>query len=380
MRIVIHRGHDQIGGAITEISTRNTRILIDFGEELSAHQEIDAKAILKNCDAVFFTHYHGDHIGLYKSVPSDIPVYLGAIAKRIFRALVARTDPESLPLVERFLELQPLQRVTIGDIEITPLLVDHSAFDAYMFLIRADGKFVLHTGDYRGHGYRSKGLLPTLKKYVGKVDVLISEGTCLSRTDAQLLSEREIQATVTALMRDRQYVFVLCSSTNIERIAALYHANPPGRYFLCDGYQKDILTIVTEAAAQKSSLYDFKRAVVYGDNLLSRFRERGFCMLVRARADHRAIIDLFPAEERLVIYSMWTGYLAGAHQNERTTGFLRGLDYTCLHTSGHTDAATIRAVIATVNPAVIIPIHTENAAWFSANYPERTVRSLDYQV
>lgn len=380
MQIVIHRGHNQIGGAITEISTKNTRILIDFGEELSPHQQIDTSEILKNCDAVFFTHYHGDHIGLYKSIPSSIPIYLGGIAKRIFWVLIARTDPRNLPLADRFLELEPLRRIIIGDIEITPLLVDHSAFDAYMFLIKAEGKSVLHTGDYRGHGYRSKGLMPTLMKYVGKVDVLISEGTCLSRTDAELLSERELQAKATALMRDKKYVFALCSSTNIARIAALYHANPIGRYFLCDGYQKDILSIVTETSAKKASLYDFKRAVVYGGNLLSRFRERGFCMLVRTRSDHREIIDLFLPDERLVIYSMWTGYLAGEHQDERTTGFLRGLDYTCLHTSGHADAATIRNVIAAIRPDSIIPIHTENTDWFITNYPDKTVRSLDYRV
>jgi len=380
MQIVIHRGHDQIGGAITEISTKNTRILIDFGEELSPHQEIETGKILKNCDAVFFTHYHGDHIGLYKCIPSSIPIYLGEIAKRIFRVLIARTDPSNLPLADRFLELEPLRRIMIGDIEITSLLVDHSAFDAYMFLIKAEGKSVLHTGDYRGHGYRSKGLLSTLKKYVGKVDVLISEGTCLSRTDTELLSEREVQAKAAALMRDRKYVFALCSSTNIERIAALYHANPIGRYFLCDGYQKDILNIVTETSAKKASLYDFKRAVVYGGNLLSRFRERGFCMLVRTRSDHREIIDLFSPDERLVIYSMWTGYLAGEHQDERTTGFLRGLDYTCLHTSGHADAATIHNVIAAIKPDSIIPIHTENTDWFITNYPDKTIRSLDYRV
>lgn len=380
MRIVIHRGHDQIGGAITEITTAKTKILIDFGEELSPHQRIDTEAILKDCDAIFFTHYHGDHIGLYKSIPLDIPTYLGGIAKRIFGALIARTDPGNRILAERFLELEPLQRITIGDIEIIPLLIDHSAFDAYLFIIKADGKSVLHTGDFRGHGYRSKGLLPTLKKYVGKVDVLITEGTCLSRTETELLSEKEVQSIASAMMREKKYVFALCSSTNIERIAALYHANPVGRYFLCDGYQKDILAIVTETAARKSSLYDFGRAVVYGDNLRSRFRERGFCMLIRARADHRDVINLFPPDQRLVLYSMWTGYLAGEHQNERITGFLSGLNYTCLHSSGHADAATIRAVIEAIKPGAILPIHTENADWFSANYPEKTVRLLECQV
>lgn len=114
MKIEIHRGQDQIGGSITKISTKTTNILIDFGEELSSHQEIDPVSILQNCNAVFFTHYHSDHIGLYKSIPSSIPIYIGATAKKIFKQLVARTDKESLSLVERFSEFEPLNTIHIG--------------------------------------------------------------------------------------------------------------------------------------------------------------------------------------------------------------------------------------------------------------------------
>ena len=113
MVIKIHRGQDQIGGSIIEISTKTTKILIDFGEELSPHQEIDTALILKNTDAVFFTHYHGDHIGLYKNIPPNIPIYLGGTAKKIFTELVLRTDRKSLPLAERFLELELLKIIQI---------------------------------------------------------------------------------------------------------------------------------------------------------------------------------------------------------------------------------------------------------------------------
>jgi ribonuclease J len=377
MKIKIHRGQDQIGGSIVEISTKATKILIDFGEELSPHQEIDTTLILQNCDAVFFTHYHGDHIGLYKSIPPDIPIYLGGTAKQIFTELVSRTDRESLPLVGRFSELAPLRIIKIGDMQITPLLVDHSAYDAYMFLVEAEGKTILHTGDFRGHGYRSRGLMPTLRKYVGKVDVLITEGTYLSRTDNEVLSERQLQLKATELMRKKKYVFVVCSSTNIERIATFYHANPYGRYFICDSYQKNILTIATKASAGKSSLYDFKKTVVYGENLEERFFNRGFCMLIRSRDDHRLIIDKYPPEERLVIYTMWRGYLAGENQNENMIRFLSGVDYRYLHTSGHADAQTIESMINQVQPDVIMPIHTENAKWFHEKYPKRALSTIE---
>jgi len=79
-----------------------------------------------------------------------------------------------------------------------------------------------------------------------------------------VLTEQHLQQKAASWMREKKYVFVICSSTNIERIAAFYHANPRGRYFLCDCYQKDVLSVVTQAASQKSNLYNFQKAVVYG--------------------------------------------------------------------------------------------------------------------
>ena len=48
---------------------------------------------------------------------------------------------------------QPAEKITaFGDIRVTPFVVDHSALDAYMFLIEIDGKKILFTGDFREHG------------------------------------------------------------------------------------------------------------------------------------------------------------------------------------------------------------------------------------
>ena len=51
----------------------------------------------------------------------------------------------------------------IKEVKITPYTVDHSAYGAFMFLIEADNKRVLYTGDYRNHGYKGKLFKPMLK-------------------------------------------------------------------------------------------------------------------------------------------------------------------------------------------------------------------------
>ncbi len=68
-------------------------------------------------------------------------------------------------------------------IRITPILVDHSAYDAYMFIFEADGKTIVHTGDFRTHERLGKKLFERIEiAPSGKtVDVLITEGTMMSR-------------------------------------------------------------------------------------------------------------------------------------------------------------------------------------------------------
>ena len=368
MIIKIHRGNNQIGGCITEIATNGTRIIIDMGANLDCELEkskVDIAGLttgIKSCDAVFFTHYHSDHLGLYKTILPNIPLYIGEVAKDIFIKLSERIDQSAVPLIRTFKTFHAMQKIIIGEISITPLLIDHSAYDAYMFLVEADGEKVLHTGDFRLHGYRGSKTLNMLKKYVGNVDVLIIEGTMLSRDDDKIITERELQLEAHELMRDHKFVFVLCSSTNIDRIAAFYQATPKGRYFLCDNYQREVLDIITNSGGVWSDLYSFNKVVTYGNNLKERYEKQGFNMLIRATPYFRNIINEYK-ENCLIIYSMWKGYL-NADMNNKIYDFLEPYNFICLHTSGHATKEAIEMIIQTVNPKKIIPIHTENASWF----------------
>lgn len=194
MNITIHRGANQIGGCITEISSDNCKLLIDFGSNLPGNQkaELTEKQICDiagSADAVFYTHYHGDHVGLHHLIPASIKQYIGSGAKDImlckYDALNKHGDyGKEIEMVKRINTYRAGQRFDIGgkgEIFLTPYFVSHSAFDAYMFKIECEGKKILHTGDFRRHGYLGKGLFPTLKKYVGEVDILITEGTMLGR-------------------------------------------------------------------------------------------------------------------------------------------------------------------------------------------------------
>jgi ribonuclease J len=94
MKLIVHRGTHQIGGGCTEIRTDRARIVIDIGSELPSADKrglpLNIEGVTRgmpDCDAIFVTHYHGDHIGEYAGVLSGVPIYIGGIAKDIFAVL-----------------------------------------------------------------------------------------------------------------------------------------------------------------------------------------------------------------------------------------------------------------------------------------------------
>ena len=176
-------------------------------------------------------------------------------------------------------------RQSVGDIRVTPYYVSHSAADAYMFVIECDGKKILHTGDFRDHGYLGKYLKGVLRKYVVEkhIDVLITEGTMLARNDERMMSEEDLQQRAYELMSGYKYVFVLCSSSDPDRLASFYHATVRhhDRLFLADGYQCKLMDAFTKSLGRRDRIYRFTEATEYNETMLQGRTDSGFTMIVR---------------------------------------------------------------------------------------------------
>lgn len=371
MKIVVHRGTQQVGGCCTEIRTERARILIDLGQELPRSGEEQTSLSLPGittgdteCGGVFFTHYHGDHIGLLDTILPGVPVYIEAASKdicvKLYRRLAIHA-PAYSAVIDRLESAVPLftaHPVQIGDLRITPFTVDHSAYNSCMFLIEGEGKKILHTGDFRTHGFRGKGVLPVLRRYVGQVDVLITEGTNLNRPEADTVTERDLSRRAAEYLKRWKNVFVLCSSTNIDRLAGLYAAARRAKKpFICDSYQADVLRTVTDHGGERSPLYDFSHILTYGDNLLPLMEEKGFCMPVRANDRFHSIMNRFQKEESVLLYSMWAGY---QERDPKLKQFVSEYHWEYFHTSGHASKTQLQLVCREVMPRIgVIPIHTE---------------------
>lgn len=387
MRITIHRGIDQIGGCITEISTAHTKIIIDLGSNLPGSngreftkQEIED--ITQNADGIYYTHFHGDHVGLSSFVPYNIAHYIGEGAKEVnickYTVLASHDSKykRDLMVAQNMRTYQEAHRYNVGEkgeIFITPFFVDHSAFNSYMFLIEADHRKILHTGDFRGHGYLSKGLMKILQVKAQNIDILITEGTMLSRLDERVDHECTIKTGAIKLLKKDNcphYLFALCSSTDMDRLASFHAAcKETGAKFLCDAYQKSVLDIFTKYAAKHSELFNFDddTTIVLGNgcNFDKDLRPHGFIMPVRASSQLdfvRKMLFYFPNAE--LIYSIWKGYYIGTEEqkNKNVIDFVNLFhgNYHYLHTSGHADVETLEDVCRITNPSIgVIPIHKD---------------------
>ena len=380
MNIVVHRGTHQIGGSAIEISTKSTRIILDFGNELSLDEKyipinLDIDGVTKgmlDCDGIVISHYHMDHLGQLTSALPEIPLYMGKLSKEV--AMIA-TEHQDKDLYLRLLGANTFrggEAFTIGNIHIRPLVIDHSAVDSYMFVIEAEGNRVLYTGDFRMHGLRHHVLDKLVNTYIGEVDVLITEGTSLSRDADDCISEATVLDDISSYIQDGKYVFVMCSSTNIDRIMGIWQNMPTDKVLICDAYQKRILDTVINNVYYESSLYRKHDSPLVLDKgrYPKYYMEDGFVSLVRGTENFISKIKEFPKDDVRIIYSMWTGYI------EENLALKELLDtypsYIC-HASGHVSKDDLVQFIEMVGPDIVIPVHTDILEKLERILPNRNV-------
>ena len=382
MEINIIRGQNQIGGSIIEVSSKNTKIILDVGSNLDDKEIVvpEIEGLFKGeakYDGVLISHYHSDHVGLSTRILPEIPIYMGEKSYEIHKVTREYIKKEYLKEPKAF---KADEEFLIGDIKITPYLCDHSAFDAYMFLLDCEGKKILYTGDFRSNGRK---FFQSLLNKLPKVDVLITEGTNLSNDKIGKinLTEKELEKKgIEILEGNDRPVFVLIASTNIDRIVTFYKiANATKRLFLLDPYAGVItdtiggnipnpktfskVKIFQTSSRKHEILENYPKNKIWKNKIA----KSNFLMCVRTSM--KKYLESYPKEFSFegctMFYSMWEGY----KKEKNTKEFLefmeeKGVKVISLHTSGHADEKDFDKLIKKVEPEIIIPVHTENSEWF----------------
>ena len=415
MKLTIHRGTHEIGGSCIELEANNTRIVLDIGMPLVDERgeqfnfrpykklsgpELIEKKILPNVlglygfdkthkppDALLISHPHLDHYGLLHYVNPAVPLYMSKGCQKLIELSYyfneTKLDFEKIEIVAAW------ETFTLADFTITPYLVDHSGFDAFAFLVEAEGKRIFYSGDFRGHGRKHIVFDKIIEAPPKGIDYLLLEGSHIEEQDGDCDTEEEVELRLIELLNDKNKLyFMATSSQNIDRIVSIYRAcKKTGRDFVIDPYT----ALILEAAKSVSYAipqHDWREhmKVLFVDNrhtllmqkdgILEKFKksEVKYEDILKDKEkylvkDLFAVRNKFAADKNLskttLIYSMWDGYL---EDDERLRLFWEEnkVPIIHVHTSGHAHVADLKKFADALKPKMIIPIHTFEAEKFPA--------------
>jgi ribonuclease J len=347
------------------------------------------------------SHSHADHYGLIKYISPTTPLHLSEPTHSILKLNNIFLKQENSIRKPKFFSHK--SRFNVGDISITPYLMDHSAFDSYAFLIESHNVKILYSGDFRNHGRKSGRMQEITKDLQNKIDYLILEGTTINRGDYIPPAETDLEAQFLELLRISQSInLVYTSSQNIDRIVSVYKAClRTNKTLVLDVYTANFLESLSKysqiphlsgryknlsilfnhsdinklsAAQLNQYVHKFVPYKITREEISEIPNE--YVMLVRPA--HKRLIEKANLSNGNLIYSMWSGYKNQKH-TAQFLDFLLGRNFTIhdIHTSGHADIRTLKYFVDRINPTNIIPIHTEAKDLYSKIFTQNVLNLQD---
>ena len=410
MQITIHRGTHEIGGNCVEIASNHSRIILDIGmplfnEDREPHDtgalrrqstdQLRQSGVLPNVpglfneansrpDAILLSHAHEDHTGLLRHSQHDIPIYASIGTSKMMLAGAKFAGQPALPR-ERKRELTSGQPAQIGEFIITPYSVDHSIYGSQAFLIEAEGKSVLYSGDLRLHG-RKPGMHRALVEAVKSrnIDVLLMEGTHIGHPDQRGANEFDIEDQIAKSIQSAPgLVLASFSPQHVDRLVGfLRAAKKTGRVFVADAYAAFVMHLIaseTPIPRPESTEWvkvffpkyfeeSYRRKQLESHFLLMsparigmeeiRSNPSRFVMVFRPSMLESDFGGKLPDRSRC-LYSRWEGYLQRPDWQQMTMALENiGGDLIEVHTSGHIYCDDIVDLIRQINAKLVIPVHT----------------------
>jgi ribonuclease J len=394
LKIIVHRGSKEIGGTCIQLSTDTTTILLDLGQPLSMNsRHIDVAALCP--DAVLISHPHQDHFGLIDLLAPDVPVYIGELGKKLIDATRVLLGKDLH--ANDFQHFKSWQSFAVGDCTITPYLVDHSAVDAYGFLIEAEGKRVFYSGDFRAHGRKSKLFERMVSDPPSDIDLLFMEGTMMQRNNDEFLTEADVEQRIFETIKGQENIsFLISSSQNIDRIVSAYRACLRAhKTLVIDIYTAWVLEQLKLVSGSTPNM-EWDQVKVYASHshdeklkahpeFFGDFRRRVYKyrvtkeelagsptdFLYLGKMSHFKVINLYRGEKPVnVIYSQWKGYLSSSNDNyygaEAVAAFQHDpqVNFVYAHTSGHATVKDLQKFAEALTPKMLVPVHTESSEDF----------------
>ncbi len=417
--IAIHRGSNEIGGNCVEIATGTSRLVLDVGMPLSEmmndryarkqkpdRDELILKGVIKHIpglfspgpkiDGILLSHAHGDHFGLITYTQPEIPVYLSSGASKMLMSGSLFAEQHDVPRTRQKI-LLPEKPEQIGAFSVTAFLVDHSSYGSLAFLIEAGGKRIVYSGDLRLHGRKpnmAKVLLKAIRK--APLDLLIMEGTSLSRGKEPGVSEKDVETQLVASLKETTgLALAMFSPQNVDRLVSYYRAViRTGRTLVLDPYAAFILYLIKSECKVPDPFQDKHIKIFVAETFLRSMAGRRlqkliprmnkvkisraeieaapgtFLMIFREWMYERIFDRKLPAGSRF-FYSYWPGYLVSQPSLKELRARLEesGCAFDLVHASGHIHYQDVMEFIEQAKPLKLMPIHTTAPQELVSKFP-----------
>jgi ribonuclease J len=393
----IHRGSHEIGGSCVELRSEGQRLLIDLGLPLESPGDsalyVPPIEGLDGSDpsllGLLLSHPHIDHYGLLGHLSPNVPVGMGAAARRIVKA-ASPFMPGGLPSISEGWDYESGVPFDVGPFRVTPFLVDHSAYDAYSLLVESGGRRLFYSGDFRSLGRKG----PLFHKFCANppsdIHALLLEGTTIGRQEPRV-SEIMVEKRMAELFsRTPGLVMVHSSMQNIDRVVSVFKACiRRSRILVVDLYGAAVLEATGNRKIPQPVWAQIALYVPRGQ--LSKMRQQPELMerlgknrisLSRISSNPGRFALMFRPmhmtdlesgqclDGAALVYSMWEGYRKrGDYARVEQWLEKNGVSLHSIHSSGHAGTGDLQKLVSALNPQKVIPIHSFSPERYQEAFP-----------
>lgn len=413
VKVKFVNGLKEIGGTFVEVETETSKCMFDFGyakggsldnaiplREDYAASDLALMGVLPRTDGIYnesnakvldvlpygdlrvgkecfilISHLHIDHIGGLGCLHPDIPVYMLEDSLTLYKRLAANDDVQGSEH-KNCIGVKPGEKFTVGDIEITPLAIDHDIKGACGFLIKSQGKTICYTGDYRFHGFHREDTLEFARRASQEnVDLLITEATMVSHDDVDMLSltgPEEGKRTEEDLLKELSERALSSSGLlivdfyprNVERVHRLIEAMSR-----CN--RKLVLNDVTCDYVQ--AFYPDDKFYIYSETIKNNNRPESWTRVSREdilsnpgeymlQVDHLTLYETASFKDVEARFLHFDGAPLGDYDPSygKMLALLEayGIPFERMGVSGHAEPYYLRYMVDTIKPKILVPLHS----------------------
>lgn len=352
----------------------------------------DMKYEKPDIDGIFVSHSHSDHVGHLYYIDESIPIYVGHgthLLMDLYHAIYGSLY--DIGKTHAFEHFKTGDRVKIKHMTVEPVHVDHSVPGAYGFIVSTKSGNIAYTGDLRLHGPRAdmtQEFIDKAKK--AKPRALLVEGTNMSQTSDVRYTEETVKARIDELVSNAKgMIFAYFPTTNIDRFMTFYNIAKKNKRTLVIDF--NIAHFIYNFRQKVPSLPD----VMADNNIRIYYRPRSSCTFCEDDYNYKYYADYYQnriiysdiqkspkkyimhvsfnrltdlvyikPKEADFIYSSSEHFYEGDDNEEQRKVWEAWMEHYNItfhkaHCSGHMARNDIIKMIETIDPEILIPIHTD---------------------